>query len=353
MDADWKKKAVSRPAIFHELGVVRYAGNCHDIVAASQEGKVAFHAWARHGYPGDDLGRALPQVCSVGGWDAAAAQEWRLREHANEGVEIAYLARGNLPLVLDGKRHEMTEGQFVVLRPWQMHGMGDPSVTASQLIWVLIDTDVRRPHDTWIWPDWIAWCRDDLRRLTQLVSQAEQSPTAASRDVARSFRDIYDIVAGGTPAENETRMRLAISGLLYNCLGQLESAALALDEEMTGSKRTVHIFLERLQNSLGADWTLASMAAQCDLSRTRFSQHCLTLTNMSPLRYLKTLRLEAARRSLMERSADASVTEIAFECGFSSSQYFATCYKERFGHQPQQTPIVGASDNPDAERPAA
>ena len=46
------------------------------------------------------------------------------------------------------------------------------------------------------------------------------------------------------------------------------------------------------------------------------------------------VRLEAAKRWLTER-ASATVTEIAFECGFSSSQYFATCYKKRFGFSPQ------------------
>ncbi|MBF0680153.1 MAG: helix-turn-helix domain-containing protein [Devosia sp.] len=46
--------------------------------------------------------------------------------------------------------------------------------------------------------------------------------------------------------------------------------------------------------------------------------------------------MEAAKRWLTER-ASATVIEIAFECGFSSSQYFATCYKRRFGFSPQQS----------------
>jgi AraC family L-rhamnose operon regulatory protein RhaS len=57
---------------------------------------------------------------------------------------------------------------------------------------------------------------------------------------------------------------------------------------------------------------------------------------MTPVRYLQMVRLEAARKWLSERAA-ATVTEIALECGFSSSQYFATCYKRRFGYSPQQT----------------
>ena len=44
-----------------------------------------------------------------------------------------------------------------------------------------------------------------------------------------------------------------------------------------------------------------------------------------------------AARQLLE-SGQQSVTNIAFDCGFSSSQYFATCYKKRFGFSPMETP---------------
>lgn len=98
----------------------------------------------------------------------------------------------------------------------------------------------------------------------------------------------------------------------------------------------MQIFLDRLQHALDEDWTLENMAAECGLSRTQFSQHCQSLTNMTPVRFLQMIRLEAAKRWLGER-ANASITEIAMEAGFSSSQYFATCYKRRFGQTPQET----------------
>jgi AraC family L-rhamnose operon regulatory protein RhaS len=117
---------------------------------------------------------------------------------------------------------------------------------------------------------------------------------------------------------------------------QLQSQAPVLDEDLASSKRTVQIFLNRLPHALDENWTLENMAAECSLSRTQFSQHCQALTNMTPVRYLQMVRLEAAKKWLSER-AEATVTEIALECGFSSSQYFATCYKRRFGFSPQET----------------
>ena len=336
MTPELKERAVSRPAVFTEPGALLYAGNCSDLYEASLAGKVTLNAWTRRKYPGTPLGEALPQVLSVGGWDAASPQDWGLKEHCNEGVKIAYMARGTMALRVDGQTHHLTEGQMFVVRPWQLHQFGDPHVAASQIVWVLFDVGVRRPHEDWLWPDWLAWPERDTARLTRLLSRNEQHVSTASRDVARSFHDIAEIVARGDIEGDEAKLRLLISMMLLQFADQIESQAPVLDETLASSKRTVQIFLKRLPHALDEDWTLENMAAECRLSRTQFSQHCQALTNMTPVRYLQMIRLEAARKWLSER-AEASVTEVAHSCGFSSSQYFATCYKRRFGYSPQET----------------
>ncbi|SFV37373.1 AraC family transcriptional regulator, L-rhamnose operon regulatory protein RhaS [Devosia crocina] len=335
MNAEARQKALSRPAVFTEPGALMYAGNCADLFQAALEGKVTLNAWTRRKYPGKPLGDALPQVLSVGGWDAARSQDWGLKEHCNEGVKIAYLARGSMVLKVDGQRHELTEGQMFVVRPWQLHQFGDPHVSASQIIWVLFDVGVRRPHEDWLWPDWMAWPERDTARLTTLLSRNEQHVLNASREVARSFHDIAELVAGNDITGSETRLRLLISLMLLQFTEQLEHQSPVLDEDLASSKRTVQIFLDRLPHALDEQWTLDNMATECSLSRTQFSQHCQALTNMTPVRYLQMVRLEAAKRWLSER-ATATVTDIALEAGFTSSQYFATCFKRRFGLTPQE-----------------
>ncbi|MFC6488601.1 helix-turn-helix transcriptional regulator [Nitratireductor sp. GCM10026969] len=330
-----RQRALSRPAVFREPGALLYAGNCNDLLEASLAGKVVLNAWTRRRYPGRDLGEALPQVLSVGGWDATAPQDWGLKLHCNEGVKIAYVARGSMALTLDGAKHELHAGDMFVVRPWQLHAFGDPHVVASHIIWVLFDVGVRRPHEQWYWPDWLAWSEQDRKRLTLLLSRNEQPFCRASREVARLFRKIDDIVLTGDIGGQESLLRLTISMMLLQFMQQLQLQEPGLDSELTSSKRTVQIFLSRLEHALDEDWTLENMAAECNLSRTQFSQHCVALTNMSPVRYLQSIRLEAAHRKLA--AGGGTVTRIAHECGFSSSQYFATCYRRRFGITPMET----------------
>lgn len=207
-------------------------------------------AWTRRAYPGRDLGDALPQVCSVGGWDATRPQDWGLREHCNEGVKIAYLVRGTLALTLDGLRHDIEEGEMFVVRPWQLHAFGDPFVTPSQIVWVLFDMGMRRPHERWLWPDWIAWPERDRARLTELLSRNEQPRHVASREIGRSFLDIAEVVAAGDIEGGEARLRLLISMMLLQFKGLLRSERPVLDPSLAASRRTVEIFLRRLPHAL-------------------------------------------------------------------------------------------------------
>jgi len=54
---------------------------------------------------------------------------------------------------------------------------------------------------------------------------------------------------------------------------------------------------------------------------------------MTPLQYLTHCRVELAARMLVEQP-QASVTDVAFACGFNSSQYFATVFRRLRGCAP-------------------
>ena len=53
------------------------------------------------------------------------------------------------------------------------------------------------------------------------------------------------------------------------------------------------------------------------------------------MKYLNDIRLEKACQQLKE-SADKNIIDIAFDCGFSSNQYFTRVFKERYGMSPQR-----------------
>jgi len=113
----------------------------------------------------------------------------------------------------------------------------------------------------------------------------------------------------------------------------LERKQIPLDEYLSSSERAVRLFLDALPEHAGDEWTLAGMAQQCGLSRSQFSAYCRRLTGMSPVQYLTHCRVERAAQ-LLCAEPERSITEIALQCGFNSSQYFAAVFRAAKGCTP-------------------
>jgi AraC family L-rhamnose operon regulatory protein RhaS len=133
-------------------------------------------------------------------------------------------------------------------------------------------------------------------------------------------------------------MAVKINELLLLILDLLRSQHLRLDPFLAGSRRTVQLFLDDLvahRDNLAFAWTVEMMAADCGLKSTQFVYYVRQLTNMAPMHYLNHRRLGLAAKLLRE-APSMSVTEVAFACGFSSSQYFATLFRRRFKASPKE-----------------
>lgn len=78
--------------------------------------------------------------------------------------------------------------------------------------------------------------------------------------------------------------------------------------------------------------TITEMAAFCAASESSLYRKTKTLLGVSPGSLLQEARLQHAARLLV--SSDASVTDIAFQCGFTDPKYFSKSFKRRFGLTP-------------------
>src|SRR6185295_17058617 len=124
--------------------------------------------------------------------------------------------------------------------------------------------------------------------------------------------------------------------LLIGVLDALEEQQSHENEQLPSRKSAVEVFFRGLKDGsidLGEQWTLDRMAAHCQMGVTAFSKYTRELVNVGPMEFLNQCRFENAARQLREHP-EVSVTDVAFACGFNSSQYFATCFRRRFKMSP-------------------
>lgn len=323
-------------AVFRATDHVYYADTCEPLRRGVERGEVELVARARGSYPGAPLPLdAVPEVRTAGYWDAAHDQSWGLGWHRNEGIELMYVARGKVAFGIDSREVLLKAGDVTITRPWQVHRVGDPRVSACRLYWLILDVGMRRPNHPWRWPGWLVWSAAEQRSLTTNLSHNEQPVWQADDDIAYAFEHLGKAVASFDEQVGDSRLKLHINGLLIALSEMLRRKQPPLDPSLSSSLRTVELFLGSLHAHVDHEWTLDSMAAACGLHRSRFAHYCKQLTNMSPNEYLTQCRLAVASRLLRGRQG-LSVTDVALRSGFGSSQYFATVFRQQTGISPRE-----------------
>lgn len=87
------------------------------------------------------------------------------------------------------------------------------------------------------------------------------------------------------------------------------------------------------ENISDEEFSIDVMARQMNMSRSSFYRKLKAVTGMTPVDYLKNFRLDYSARLLKE---GVRVTEVAMMAGFTSSSYFAKCFKAKFGVIPKE-----------------
>ena len=321
---------------FNEAGKRFVADTCQPLVAAAQAGRVQLCAAGRGGYPGRRLPpEELEGLRSIGFWNVGNNQDWGLPPHRNEGVEISYLASGQTHITIEGHERTLLHDELMITRPWQEHRIGNPNIGACKLVWMIIDLGVRRPHQEWRWPSWTLLSRQDLSDLTCFLRQNEQYVWKGTAELRLCFDRLTRTLQESEQSAQYSRLAVLVNEVLLGLLDMFRNQEITLKESLTSSERTVRMFLTELEHTLDQKWTLDSMAESCHMGVTQFVHYFRKVTNLTPAHFLSRVRLEKSK-TLLKQKPEQSITDIAFACGFSSSQYFAGTFRKEFAVSPRE-----------------
>ncbi|NME68087.1 helix-turn-helix transcriptional regulator [Flammeovirga aprica] len=320
---------------FKEGSKIYYADTCQSLVNAGERKKIKYNALSKFTYPGKRLPDDVTGLNSVGYWDGNGEQDWGLDWHRNEGIEIHFLERGNMPYSLKDCDLQLTANDMTISRPWQSHKVGNPHVGAGKMYWLILDVGVRKPHQEWTWPDWIVLTENDLNRLTVFLRQNEQPLFKGNTQIRNCFIKFGQLINSDIDGSNASKLRHTVNELLLLLLDLFDAGSVKLHPELTDSQRSVQLFINELQETAHDPWTTNEMALATGLGVTRFTEMFKEITNQTPIKYLTDLRLKLAKKCLKEQP-DKTITEIAYFCGFTSGRYFSTLFKKNYHLTPNE-----------------
>jgi AraC family L-rhamnose operon regulatory protein RhaS len=295
-----------------------------------------------HGhYPGERLPRhVLPGLLSIGYWNAEHKQDWGLDWHRNEGLELSFLRSGSIDFAVANHAQTLIPNNMTICGPWQLHRVGTPFIDAGTFQWLILDQKIRNADQQWSWPHWIVLTKQDLDELTRLLLYNAKPVCVANGKMINCWEQLFHAVREDKGESRFSRIAVAVNELLLLLLTYLRNNEQSKTKSnvpvLPPTLHSVKLFLEELKNIphlLEQEWSVKKMAKLCRMSESHFTQCCRKLTNMSPAHFLNHCRIQHAL-SIMQNDPQRSIMDIAMDCGFTTSQYFATVFKKITGKKP-------------------
>ncbi len=133
---------------------------------------------------------------------------------------------------------------------------------------------------------------------------------------------------------NEVGYQASINHLLDELLIQVARKMTRQSHTNRDFPKTFMHLEEVLRQDLAHQWTVEEMAALVGMGTTLFTEKVKSYSGFSPINYLINIRISEAIKLL--KQPGISVTDIALDTGFYSSQHFSTTFKKLTGYRPSE-----------------
>lgn len=190
--------------------------------------------------------------------------------------------------------------------------------------------------------------RLDLRLLAELIAQGNLSPPAERSDergiglgtvtaqIIDPFKRLLALL--DEPASIAILAPMIVREIHYRLLMSDQAARLWQIASVGSQSQRVSRAIDWLKLNYASTLRVDDLAERVQMSVSTLHHHFRKLTAMSPLQYQKWLRLNEAKRLMLNDDLDA--TSAAFRVGYESPSQFSREYSRLFGSSPRRD-IVG------------
>lgn len=270
------------------------------------------------------------QLTEFGRWLPRQRRRNSLNRHRNDGLELVYISLGNLRWAVEGRAEAVPPRSLFFTMPWQEHGGTEEVEPGAALAWIVLPL-VGGPRDWRFHPDLglrlDAAAQASLRRAFATTRHCHPIRGLAGPLLERCV----DLLIAGSSDSH------LLPSLLRGLVAEAAATVAASGSVSGADSRTpglvaVQRWIAAVRREPQRGGTLPQWAAACGLGRTRFTALVRHETGDSPVVFRNRMRVERACALL--RQGRRSITAIALDCGFGTSQYFARVFRQLRGKEP-------------------
>jgi AraC-like DNA-binding protein len=250
-------------------------------------------------------------------------------ESVNNCLRIYYVLEGKFEWSINSCDYILYPGDLVLIQPGCKFSRQSGVLDIGKLCWIFIELEKTKSPEAIMLGKWSSFPANEILTIGKIFR-------LCNTPVISRIKEAERILAG---------IRYEIS---YQQVGYVTRTNQLIDELLIllARKLTLHnnthrdfpksfLNLEQtLRQNLSHQWTVEEMAALVGLGTTTFTEKVKSYSGFTPLNYLITIRISEAIRLLKQNNL--SVTDIALDVGFYSSQHFSTTFKKLTGSTPSE-----------------
>lgn len=246
--------------------------------------------------------------------------------HWHPEIEILYVIRGPLKVIIEGEEYTGTQGDVFCVSPGELHFM-DPATTDIDYYALLFPLELLafQLEDDTLAKEFFQPLRDHSRILPHHPSTPENTAM---------LRYLFTRIVRTEQEPDSTAKQLNLRILLLSLLREFAASGLQSPRSSRGNDPMQRELLTYLQQNYAEPLRLEDLSKQFHLSEKYLSRYFKQHFHLTLTQYLMHLRLTHARHLL--ETSDLAVTEVALQSGFSNVSHFIRSFHAAFQMSPLQ-----------------
>lgn len=244
--------------------------------------------------------------------------------HWHEDIEFIYVTTGSIIQNINGKSYVLRAGEGMFINANQIHDVENNGEYIELYCLIFKPTILcaaKYMEDHFVTP---------VTKAGNIPYIFLQEKNEWDRQILYAVQKIVDFGIEGSKELLIISKLNEMWHLLYDHLGIDDKEKPTENIGLTTFKKMV----EFVQAEYTGPLTLSDLCRVGGVGKTKCSELFNEYVHLSPVEYIICYRLEVAAKLL--RETDRSISDIAYECGFSGASYFSESFKKRVGLAPNE-----------------
>jgi len=241
-----------------------------------------------------------------------------LKTHYHCNMEIVVIIKGKQRYVVNDKYYMLYGGDIFMTYPYEHHGNGDLPQEICEFIWFQLDLSspenflgLTSPYSEYL--------------FRQMLNYHNRTKRVSTRDLTL-LQQAFKYLSSDSPREH-------IHG--YSCFLHFFMNAICTSDTPDSTLS----YSPDIQNAISYINThvienpgIEQIAAFCGLSPSRFKAKFKEQLGITPHSYITALKIDTAK--ILLKNPQYSITDVAYQLNFTSSNHFASVFKKQTGYTP-------------------